>query len=57
MTLMMPLATITGFFGINVKILFQDNPFAALVMFISLIISAVLMIVTSRETGWISKKE
>ncbi|MEK6913326.1 MAG: magnesium transporter CorA family protein [Nanoarchaeota archaeon] len=57
MALMMPLTIITGFFGMNVKIPFQDNPFAALVIFISLIISAVLMIVISRKAGWISKKE
>jgi magnesium transporter len=57
MALMMPLTIITGFYGMNVKLPFQESPFSALFIFLGLILSAVIMIVISRKAGWISKKE
>ena len=56
MALMMPLTIITGFYGMNVKLPFQEHPFASLFIFLSLIFSAVIMVIISKKAGWISKK-
>lgn len=56
MALMMPLTIITGFYGMNVPLPFQTHSYMAFFIFLSLIVSAVVMIIISRKAGWISKK-
>ena len=55
MALMMPLTIITGFYGMNVNLPFQTHASAWIWILISMIISAIGMIVISKRRGWIAK--
>ena len=57
MALMMPLTIITGFYGMNVDLPLQDNPYAPLLIFIGMIFSGIIMIIISKKAGWISKED
>jgi magnesium transporter len=56
MALMMPLTIITGFYGMNVNLPFQEHASAWIWILISMIISALVMILISRRRGWIAEK-
>ncbi len=55
MALMMPLTIITGFFGMNVHIPYQENIYTWVFVLGGMILSAIIMIIISRKMGWISK--
>jgi|WetSurMetagenome_2_1015567.scaffolds.fasta_scaffold53821_3 magnesium transporter len=57
MALMMPLTIITSFYGMNITLPFQAHPQAWMFIVLSLIISAVVMILISRRRGWIAGKD
>lgn len=56
MALMMPLTIITGFYGMNITLPFQEHPSASLFLFLAMIFSAIFMIWISRRRGWIAKE-
>jgi magnesium transporter len=56
MALMMPLTIITGFYGMNVQLPFQTHNSASLIIFLSMIFSAIVMVIISKRRGWISKE-
>lgn len=53
MALMMPLTLITGFWGMNVKLPFQNNFYAPIYLAIIMILLSGLMIWISKKRGWI----
>jgi len=55
MALMMPLTIITGFYGMNVKLPFQNNILISLYIFAFMILSAGIMILFSKKRKWISR--
>jgi magnesium transporter len=57
MAIMMPLTVITGFFGMNVKLPFQNHPDAHLFILGLMLFSGVLLVWISRTRGWIAKGE
>ena len=57
MALMMPLTIITGFYGMNVKLPFQDYPQIWIFLLAAMMLSAVVMILISKRRGWIAGKE
>lgn len=53
MALMMPLTLITGFWGMNVKLPFQNNHYASLYLALIMVLLSGLMILLSKKRGWI----
>ena len=53
MALMMPLTIITGFYGMNIALPFQDNPFAYLYLLLIMCIFAMAMIIISKKSEWL----
>jgi len=56
MALMMPLTIITSFYGMNIKLPMQNNPFVDIFILSIMFISAVIMIILSRKKGWFGKE-
>ena len=56
MALMMPLTVITGFYGMNIPLPYQNNIYSQLYLFLLMFLSSILMIVLSRKKGWISRE-
>ncbi len=54
--IMMPLTVITGFYGMNVHLPFQESPLASSAILGGMFALVVLMIIISKRAGWISKK-
>ena len=52
MALMMPLTIITGFYGMNVALPFQDNSFAYLYLLLIMFIFAIAMIILFKKGRW-----
>ena len=52
MALMMPLTIITGFYGMNVNLPFQNNSFAYLYVLLIMFIFAMIMIIISKKSKW-----
>jgi magnesium transporter len=52
MALMMPLTIITGFYGMNIELPFQKNPYAYMIIGIIMMISSIVMIILSGKKGW-----
>lgn len=52
MALMMPLTLITGFYGMNVKLPLQNNPYAYLVTIVLMISTGIFMVWLLRKRGW-----
>jgi len=57
MALMMPLTIITGFYGMNVNLPFQNHSYAWEFLFIAMILSAIGMIFISIKRGWIVREK
>ncbi|VVB82364.1 Cobalt/magnesium transport protein CorA [uncultured archaeon] len=55
MALMMPLTIITGFYGMNISLPFQDHPSIIWFILAAMIAFAVTMIIISKKIGWSSK--
>jgi magnesium transporter len=54
--IMMPLTVITGFYGMNVHLPFQESPLASSAILGGMFGLVLLMIIISKKAGWISKK-
>ena len=57
MAIMMPLTVITGFYGMNVNLPFQDNSDIYLFIFGLMIFSGIFLVWILMRKGWISKGE
>jgi magnesium transporter len=57
MALIMPLTVITGFYGMNVKLPMQNNPFAYVYILGIMFISVIIMIILSKKKGWLGKEK
>jgi magnesium transporter len=57
MALMMPLTIITSFYGMNIPLPFQTHVQAWVFILLSMLASAVIMIIISRKRGWIAGKD
>ncbi|MFA5349531.1 MAG: magnesium transporter CorA family protein [Candidatus Paceibacterota bacterium] len=57
MALMMPLTLITGFWGMNVKLPFQNSFYAPIYLTLIMIFLSGLMIWISKKRGWILNKD
>ena len=57
MALMMPLTIITGFYGMNIKLPMQNNPFVDIFIFGIMFVSAIIMIIISKKKGWFGKEK
>jgi magnesium transporter len=51
MTIMMPLSVITGFYGMNIRLPFQDHPVAAGFVVAAMVLMAAIMLLIFRKMG------
>jgi|GEM_PF-1587388 len=56
MALLLPLTVITGFYGMNISLPFQNSPNAYLGILIAMLMSSAIMMYILIKRGWISKK-
>lgn len=57
MALMMPLTVITGFYGMNISLPFQEAPYADIFISGIMILGVIIMIIISKKRGWIGKEK
>jgi magnesium transporter len=57
MALMMPLTIITSFYGMNVPLPFQTHSQAWGIILLSMVVSAIIMVLISRRRGWIAGRD
>jgi magnesium transporter len=55
MALLLPLTVITGFYGMNVALPFQNSPHAYIGIIIAMLMSSLIMVYILIKQGWISK--
>jgi Mg2+ and Co2+ transporter CorA len=55
MALLLPLTIITGFYGMNVHLPFQENNQAYLGILFAMFLSSVIMVYLSIKQGWIAR--
>jgi magnesium transporter len=56
MALLLPLTVITGFYGMNITLPFQNSPNAYIGIIIAMFMSSIIMMYILIKQGWVSKK-